>query len=91
MKIFVGPRTPAKKNIAVIMIGLHLLLLAGCSHSLEITNLSKYNSTTATSCESHVSVGIIGKAQDYEDSRIVKSAGTELSKYGAEVLIPYSE
>lgn len=77
-----------RKVIGMICIYL-LLFAAGCSHTLEVKNLGSYQATCANSFGKRLAVGVVPKAPDLETAKLVKAVGTEMSKYGAEVVLPY--
>ncbi|HEY3490519.1 MAG TPA: hypothetical protein VGK27_10430 [Candidatus Deferrimicrobiaceae bacterium] len=79
-----------KVRCFLVLLCIQLLLFAtGCSHTLEIKNLASYQATCANSFGKRLSVGVVPKAPDLETTKLVKAVGAELSKYGAEVLLPY--
>ena len=69
---------------------LAVILLAGCSHTLEIKNLDAYRIMSMTRCEKPTSIGIASTDSDIYVQRLVKATGTALSKYTTgELVFPY--
>jgi hypothetical protein len=70
-------------------IALSLFVLSGCTHPLEIKNLSQYRPTSINPLTKRVSIGIVSTEQDALMKSMVKSVGDELQKYSSEVILPY--
>lgn len=67
-----------------------LLLVAGCSHALEIRNLSDYQSGVVQTLPRSVSIGIESSNTRRNGGMLVEGAAEALSKY-AQVLYPYTQ
>lgn len=65
-------------------------VLGGCSHALEIKNLSQYKATSLNPLVKRVSIGIMSSEEDLQMKQLVKCIGTELQKYSSEVILPYN-
>lgn len=66
-----------------------VVTVMGCSHSLEIQNLSSYRSLQINPLSKPVKIGIISNVEDPSARRLLKSVGSSLSKE-ATVFLPYS-
>lgn len=57
-----------------------IVTVMGCSHSLEIQNLSSYRSLQISPLKGPVKIGIISNVEDPAARRLLKSVGSSLSK-----------
>jgi hypothetical protein len=82
-------RTNGIKSVALSLVG---AVLMGCSHTLEIKNLSEYKSETLVQrLNKPVTIGIVFKEDDDNNlRRYVKEIGSELQKYTTDVIYPYN-
>jgi hypothetical protein len=74
---------------AVAMLVAVLTVSQGCAHSLEIKNLSSYQTTAAEPLRQRVGIGVAAPSPQAETQQIAKAIGAELGKYGADVAYPY--
>jgi hypothetical protein len=75
------------KRIAAILL---LIFFAGCTHKLEIKNLDSYRNTHMNSLDKPLTIGVIPTTCDIHGKKLVKGICTELGKYSADVLLPYT-
>lgn len=66
------------------------IILGGCSHALEIKNLSSYRATDLNPLSKRISIGIVSSDEDPQMRHLVKCVGSELQKYTSEVVLPYN-
>ena len=66
------------------------LASVGCSHRLEIKNLSEYRATSINVLPKKISIGIATTEEDVTIKRLLHDVGTELQKYAGEVVMPYA-
>jgi hypothetical protein len=67
-----------------------MLILNGCTHSLEIKNLSYYRSNGLTSFEKPVTIGIMTDVSEPEEKNLVDGVAHALGSSSAKVLFPYN-
>lgn len=80
----------AKKTLTrLACLGLSYLTLAGCSHRLEIKNLSEYKPTSISPLSRRISIGILSTEEDPNLKILITQVGTELQKFSKEVILPY--
>ncbi|MBI9020162.1 MAG: SHOCT domain-containing protein [Verrucomicrobia bacterium] len=75
-------KNPGNLVLAVLMLA---VTMVGCTHQLQIKNLSSYYNTSINSLENPVRVGIRSTCSDFEDQQLVRGIGSNLSKYNARV------
>lgn len=75
-----------------INLGLVGALLVGCSHTLEVKNISEYKSDSLVQkINKPISIGIVfSEGDDTELRQMVKEVGSELQKYTTEVVYPFN-
>lgn len=81
-----------KFRVGLPRVGLYLIVLAsaqGCTHRMEIKNLSQYKVTSITPLVKRISIGIVSTDSDFNVKRLIHETGTELQNYAGEVLYPY--
>jgi len=66
------------------------LFFVGCTHTLDVTNLSSYRATQVTSLKAHKTIGIICNSSEIADKRLVKGIATSLNSQ-CDVVMPYSQ
>jgi len=80
-----------KERLVKIAVVLGILVLAaGCTHSLEVTNLDTYVNTQMVSLKKPLTVGIVSTADHTDTFRLVKGIASGLGKYSASVVLPYA-
>lgn len=79
-----------KKNGEILISILVLFFLSGCTHNLEIKNLDSYRNMDMNSLDKPVTIGVIPSTSDIHGKKLIKGIGTELGKYSADVLLPYT-
>jgi len=75
-------KNPGNLVLAVLMIA---VTMVGCTHQLQIKNLSSYYNHSINSLENPVRVGIRSTCNDFQDQQLVRGIGSNLSKYNARV------
>jgi hypothetical protein len=86
-----GGRTGMKRRFIKLATVLGILILAaGCTHSLEVTNLDTYINTQMVSLKKPLTVGIVTTADQTDTFRLVKGIASGLGKYSANVVLPYT-
>jgi len=66
------------KTMSILILA---LLLVGCSHTLEVKNLDKYNKTAfSISQTDRLNVGIVGSGGDGDCGRLTNAIATQLQK-----------
>lgn len=77
------------KGVRLAFLG---VFLGGCSHTLEIKNISDYKSDSLVQkIHKPISIGVVfNEDTDTELRQFVKEIGSELQKYSAEVVYPYN-
>lgn len=77
------------KGINLALVG---ALMVGCSHTLEVKNISEYKSDALVQkVNKPITVGIVFDEGDNPELRqIVKEVGSELQKYTTKVVYPYN-
>ena len=76
------------KKLSIFM-SMLILLATGCTHTLEIKNLSTFENMSLSSLERPVSIGIIPTSVDLHGQKLIKGIATELGKASANILLPY--
>ena len=79
-----------KKNCEILISILVLFFLSGCSHNLNIKNLDTYKNMNMNSLDKPVTIGVIPSTSDIYGKKLIKGICTELGKYSADVLLPYT-
>lgn len=74
---------------ALVTAAAFILAVNGCSHRLEIKNLSQYRATNVAPLDKRVSIGILTSVEDMNTKLLVRQVGIELQKYSGEVVFPY--
>lgn len=67
-----------------------VLLSSGCSHQLDVKNLSSYRNIQITPLPKPLTVGVVPDAEDIDSMRLVKSVVTNLGKYSIVSVFPFS-
>jgi hypothetical protein len=68
---------------------LALALMAGCSHQLEVKNLSSYRNMQLHSLGRSTSVGMVPSTDDIHSQQLMKGIATGLARHSAQVSLPY--
>lgn len=75
-------------------LGLVLLVVtvlgSGCTHPLDVKNLSSYQNMQINPLNSPITIGVVPSTEDIHSQRLIKGVGTSLQKYSARVLLPYT-
>jgi hypothetical protein len=66
------------------------IMISGCSHRLEIKNLSLYRPTSINPLTKPIAIGIATSEEDICLKKLVRGVGTELQKYSRQVFLPYN-
>lgn len=69
---------------------LAVLLLSGCSHKLEVINISDYKHMEHDALQAKSKIGIVTSSNDKEGEQIIRGIASSLSNYSAEVFYPYN-
>lgn len=77
-------------NYKFLFIMILALILSGCTHQLEIKNLRTYENMSINPLNERITIGIIPSTEDIHSQKLIKGIGTSLSKYSAEILLPYT-
>ena len=67
--------------LSCALLSIVLILLTGCAHKLDISNLSTYQNTSLNSTFRTLKVGINTTVAEMDDKRVVKLLADALSKY----------
>jgi len=66
-----------------------MLVINGCSHSLEIVNLSSYRGSGITNFEKPISIGITSNAVEQEEKILIDGVAEGLKSPTTKVIMPY--
>lgn len=72
-----------------LLIAALLFSSIGCTHRLEIKNLSQYRATTISPLTKKVSIGIVTSDNDVNVRQLVRQIGVELQNYSGDIILPY--
>jgi len=78
------------KKIGMLFMSLLMFTIVGCSHSLEIKNLSQYQSNSLNTISKDLSMGIITPNSGNDGQILVTGTAQALSGYLGQVVYPYS-
>ncbi|NVN98931.1 MAG: hypothetical protein HXX17_06360 [Geobacteraceae bacterium] len=78
------------KKLGLLFLSSFTFTLIGCSHSLEIKNLSQYQSNSFNTVSKELSMGIITANSGKDGQLLVTGAAQALSGYIGQVVYPYS-
>jgi len=78
------------KNFGVLFLSGLMFTLVGCSHSLEIKNLSQYQSSSLNSLSKELSMGIMTSNTNNDGQMLVTGTAQAMSGYLGQVIFPYS-
>lgn len=87
MILWQAPRTPHGRTAWLLSMA---LALAGCSHTLEVTNLGLYKPQFINNRNADLSVGLSAVTSRPEEERFVTAIGNALKRDGFEVVYPYT-
>ena len=73
-----------------VPVSLAIMLLSGCSHRLEIKNISDFQSDSINPLSKPLSIGIIFDGSDSSTKRIVKGVANSLQMYSTRTYYPFS-
>lgn len=74
----------------LFFLSLFAFTLVGCSHSLEIKNLSQYQSNSFNTLSKDLSMGIITANNSNDGQLLITGTAQALSSYIGQVVYPYS-
>lgn len=78
------------KSLRTGLLASMLGLLIGCSHSLEIKNLSQYQAASLTTLPKQFSVGVATPNTEETGKTLVTGIANGLNKYAGSVIYPYA-
>ncbi len=64
--------------------------VSGCTHPLEIKNLSQYRPSSISPLVKRLSIGVASSDDDPNSKLLVQGIAAELKKYSGEVHVPYT-
>lgn len=77
------------KKPSVLFLSAAILTLVGCTHSLEIKNLSQYQTTSFNKLSNDLSIGIMTSNTNSDGKMLVSGTAEALSGNFGKVLFPY--
>lgn len=77
------------KRLSTLLSILLVISSTGCTHRLEIKNLTDYRATSIGSLSRRISIGVVTDEDDVTVKRLLHDIATELQKYG-DVVMPYT-
>lgn len=72
-------------------LALLVFFLSGCTHPLEVRNLSSYEAPVFTFFEKPVTIGITGRTKGMDEDRLLKVVVHTLRASSVKVVMPYAE
>jgi hypothetical protein len=78
------------KKSCIFLLSLLAFSLCGCSHQLEIKNLSQYQSASLTTISKDLTMGIVTGNNNSDGQMLVTGTAQALSGYLGQVIYPYS-
>jgi len=73
----------------MMFIGVVMVVINGCSHSLEIVNLPSYRSSGITNFEKPISIGVRSNAVEQEEKIFIDGIAEGLKGPNTKVIMPY--
>jgi hypothetical protein len=78
------------KSLVVSLLAIFALSLTGCTHSLEIKNLSQYQSSSLHTLSKDLSMGIVTSNANSDGQLLVTGTAQAMSGYLGQIIYPYS-
>lgn len=78
------------KKLFMVLLSVMVLLLVGCTHSLEVKNLSQYQSSTMNTLSRDMTMGIMTPNNNETGQVLVTGTAQALGGYIGKVVYPYS-